>query len=128
MTVKRLSRGFTLVEVVFAIAILSLCLTAAFRAYLLGMDAIVSADGHSRAVILAGELMDQLGDIAPAAGQSAEGEFEEHPEVTWSLTSVPVEWEGQPLPGLVETNVTIFWPGRRSRKTSLSFSVYLRRN
>jgi general secretion pathway protein I len=64
--------GFTLIEIVVALAILAVALGALFQAFSTGLRATTVADRQAAAVILAQSLLERIGqDIPLAAGERA---------------------------------------------------------
>jgi len=67
---RRRQRGFTLIEIVVALAILSVALPALFQAFSGGLRATTSTERRTAAVMLARSLLDRVGaDIPLAPGE-----------------------------------------------------------
>lgn len=69
---RRRQPGFTLIEIIVALAILAVALGALFQAFSTGLRATAVADRKAAAVMLAQSLLDRIGqDIPLAAGERA---------------------------------------------------------
>src|SRR5262249_5860463 len=69
---RRRQRGFTLIEIVVALAILAVALTALFQAFSSGLRAAGVTERQASAVMLARSLLDRVGqDIPLVAGEKA---------------------------------------------------------
>jgi len=79
--------GFTLIEIIVALAILAVALGTLFQAFSTGLRATAVADRQAAAVMLAQSLLDRIGqDIPLAAGEQA-GVSEDG--MHWSIAIVP---------------------------------------
>ena len=82
-------RGFTLLEVIIAVAVLLGALTAIFQLISTGSTASVQAQFRAEAIILAEtKLNEAIGGVIPLESSSAQ-EIEESTEWTWELTVEP---------------------------------------
>jgi general secretion pathway protein I len=111
--------GFTLIEVLAAIVILVLALTALFSAHNSGLRGATAIDEHLQARLLAQSLLAQWsrGRIPQGPSQGRSGQF------VWAVSVAPYagglpkrtgEWT------LYELAVTVAWPGGREiRLTTL---------
>jgi prepilin-type N-terminal cleavage/methylation domain-containing protein len=98
-------RGFTLVEVLVAAAVLAIGISAGVRT--LGVMARASAAAADRetAVRLAEQRLATLEAIDGAAAGDAEGQFEEEPRFRWQQHVTAAS-----TTGVLEATVTITWP------------------
>src|SRR5262245_25109474 len=71
------SRGFTLIEVLVAFAILAVALTALFQLFSSGLGAIGSAERHSMATMLARSLLDDVGAEIPLVPGERRGNLDD---------------------------------------------------
>ena len=70
-------RGFTLIEVLVAFAILAVTLTAFFQLFSGGLGAIGSAERYSMATMLARSILDDVGAEIPLAPGEQSGELDD---------------------------------------------------
>jgi general secretion pathway protein I len=70
-------RGFTLIEVLVAFAILAVALTALFQVFSSGLGAIGTAERHSMAAMLARSILDDVGAEIPLAVGEQRGELDD---------------------------------------------------
>lgn len=70
------NRGFTLIEVLVATAILAVTLTILFQSFSGGINATVKSQKHILAILSAQSLMDRIGHDIPLKNGSKEGETE----------------------------------------------------
>lgn len=70
-------RGFTLIEVLAAFAILAVALTALFQVFSGGLGAIGTAERHSMATMLARSILDDVGAEIPLAIGEQRGELDD---------------------------------------------------
>lgn len=70
-------RGFTLIEVLVAFAILAVALTALFQVFSGGLGAIGTAERHSMATMLARSILDDVGAEIPLAVGEQRGELDD---------------------------------------------------
>lgn len=113
---RRQQAGFTLVEVLTALAVLAVVLTGLFQALATGMRSVASASQHTRALIVARSTLDAAmadGGRVGVEMQGTDGEF------TWAVSQTALydvppatkESKGARLYGLV---AIVSWPpGRR---------------
>ena len=84
---RKRQRGFTLIEIIVALAILAVALGALFQSFSTGLRATAVTDRQAAAVMLAQSLLDRIGqDIPLAAGEQA-GVADDG--LRWSVTIVP---------------------------------------
>lgn len=121
----RSCRGFTLLEVLVAFAILSLTLGVLLRVYASGLRAAVQADGYSRAVLLAQSELERLGREAPLEPGRHAGQWGER--YRWRSRIEPFEPDEGPATDQTgpwapyRVWVTVLWgAGERSRSITLS--------
>jgi len=110
----RVEGGFTLFEVVVAIALLGLILGAAFGLLGVGLRSMRGAQEYTRAVLLAKQKLYQasLGTVEPGmADGGSEG------ELRWTTEVVPDDGSGGELLAQVfQLRVKVSWGGGRARE------------
>jgi general secretion pathway protein I len=112
----RRSAGFTLLEVVVALAIMAIALGVLYRAVGGGVRTVGDLSAYSRAVAV-GESVLQMRDSVPADGWNEAGHWE---GFRWSVASAPYEpGTGAGVP-LHRVQVDVAWSdGLRERSFSL---------
>lgn len=106
---SRSSRGFTLLEVMIALAIIAGSLVVILHSHLLGVNLANRAQGISLAGLLAQEKMEGIiKEGFPEEGEE-EGIFEEHPHFRWRQTVSEAELFEKEIEGLRRIAVTISW-------------------
>jgi general secretion pathway protein I len=109
------SAGFTLLEVVVALAIMAIALGVFYRAVGGGVRTVGDLSAYSRAVAV-GESVLQMHDAVPAGGWSESGQWE---GFRWLVASAPYEPGGAGVP-LYRVQVDVAWSdGLRDRSLSL---------
>lgn len=112
--VRRPARGFTLLEMVIAMAIMFGSLTAIIQLITLGQQASLEAQFRTEAVIYAEtKLQESLAGAIPL--QAGGGQVEEDPDWQWSLTVDPGS-----IDGLLVATMTV----TRNSKEALGKHVY----
>jgi len=112
-TVRR-EGGFTLFEVVVAVALLGMILAAAFGLMGAGLGALRTSREYTRAVLLAKQKLYEISLAKPEAGMQDQGS---EGTLRWSTEVVPEERSGGELPAeLLRLRVRISWPGRSKEK------------
>jgi general secretion pathway protein I len=96
MNGPRRQRGFSLLEVLVAFAIMALSLGVLLRIFGGGGQLAGKADEHARAVVLARSLLDNVGVETPLQEGETSGEIDER--YGWRLRVTPFNPEGDPLP------------------------------
>jgi len=113
--VPRRSSGFTLLEVVVALAIMAIALGVLYRAVGGGVRTVGDLSAYSRAVAI-GESVMQTHDAVPAGGWNESGQWE---GFRWSAASTPYEPGGAGVQ-LHRVQVDVAWSdGLRDRSLSL---------
>lgn len=108
--------GFSLLELVVAMAIMSIALGVLYRAVGGGVRNVGDLSAYSRAVAL-GESLLQTHDSVPAEGWNESGLWE---GFRWAVASSPYEPESGPMPAVHRVQVDIAWhDGARERSFSL---------
>ena len=110
------SAGFTLVEVVVALAIMAMALGVLYRAVGGGLRTVGDLSAYSRAAAV-GESVLQMRDSVPAEGWNDAGQWE---GFRWSVASAPYEPGTGPGVPLHRVQVDVAWSdGLRDRTFSL---------
>ncbi len=110
------SRGFSLLEVVVALAIMSIVLGVLYRAVGGGVRTVGELSDYSRAVII-GESLLQTRDAVPAEGWNESGQWE---GFRWSVASAPYEQQEGSAVALHRVQVDVLWgDGTREKSFSL---------
>jgi general secretion pathway protein I len=109
------ARGFTLIEVLVAFAILALTLAALMQLFATGLRSADATDRHLMALMLARSVLDDVGTEIPIAAGEQSADIEQGYRWTVrilpSATLAPVtnaEWMAVPY----EVQVAITWNGR----------------
>lgn len=108
-------RGFTLLEVMIAIAILGVALTVILQLFAQGLDSAKRSGEYSKAVLYAKEKMEELIAMDDLAEGEESGEFDD--VYRWHREIKPAELEDeedqesyQPLPmEIFELSVRVSW-------------------
>jgi len=116
MRAARRSAGFTLLEVVVALAIMAIALGVLYRAVGGGVRTVGDLSSYSRAVAI-GESVLQMREAVPAEGWNDAGEWQ---GFRWSVASAPYQaGSGAGVP-LHRVQVDVGWSdGLRERSFSL---------
>jgi general secretion pathway protein I len=110
------SSGFSLLEVVVALAIMSIALGVLYRAVGGGVRTVGDLSAHSRAVVI-GESLLQMRDAVPAEGWNESGQWE---GFRWSVASTPYDAVAGTAVALHRVQVDVAWSdGLRDQNFSL---------
>lgn len=100
-------RGFTLLEVIVSLAVLSIGLVAVLEAYSAAARVSLQDEFLTTATFLAAGKMEEVLKEPYISTASDEGDFgEEFPEYTWSVETTESDMEG-----LLVLKVTVEWEG-----------------
>lgn len=91
---RRTNRGFTLVEVLIAFAILAVTLTALIQAFSQGLRSLEVAEDYATATMLARSKMAEIGPLIAVEESEFTGEFENGWQ--WRVEIVPFADDGDP--------------------------------
>ncbi len=109
--------GFSLLELVVALAIMSIGLGVLYRAVGGGVRTVGDLSAHSRAVII-GESVLQMRDSVPVEGWSETGQWEGY---RWSVASTPYEAAAGSAVALHRVQVEVVWSdGLREQSFALA--------
>ena len=110
------SAGFTLLEVVVALAIMSISLAVLYRAVGGGVRTVGDLSAYSRAVSVAESVL-QLRDTVPAEGWNESGGWEGY---RWSVASAPYDAGAGTEVAIHRVQVDVAWfDGLRERTFAL---------
>lgn len=86
------SRGFTLIEVLVALAIVALALSVIFTGFSVGLRGRRTAEDYEQATMLAQSKLNAVGVVAPLQQGKTSGEFNDR--YRWTVTVKPYEEKG----------------------------------
>jgi len=117
------NRGFTLIEILVAISILSISLVVIFQLFSGGLKSSRLSDQYTRGIFHAKEKMEEILLSTEFAEEVSEGEFED--SFRWKSKTVPIEQaeeEASKLPfNTYNIKVDIFWDeGYKEKRFSIS--------
>jgi general secretion pathway protein I len=114
---RRVRRGFTLIEVLIAFAILAVAMTALFQVFSNGLRTIGVAERYTMATMLARSVIDDVGVEIPLVPGERRGEIGDG--FSWSVriarsTAVKPLVDAEELGIPYDVSVTVSWDGGRS--------------
>ena len=87
--------GFTLLEVLVAVAILAIAMVAILKANVQNLDALNESRESTMASLLAAGKLAEIEAMGPADWAEFQGDFgEDHPDYTWEVETARTEAEG----------------------------------
>ncbi|MFP3871160.1 MAG: prepilin-type N-terminal cleavage/methylation domain-containing protein [Syntrophobacteria bacterium] len=87
--------GFTLLELMVAVAILAIAFVAILKANVQSVDALVDTREMSTATLLAASKLAEIEAVGAATWNRFAGDFgDEYPDFSWELETSPAEVEG----------------------------------
>ncbi|MDO8282400.1 MAG: type II secretion system protein [Thermodesulfovibrionia bacterium] len=107
------SRGFTLIEVIVSVAIMSICLVMVMRLFSAGLRASRSSCDYTRAMVHAKEKMEEL-SFKPEAGS---GDFDDG--FKWEAELVPYMFSEEARYNLWQLKVKISWTTAVTKESSI---------
>ena len=125
-------RGFSLLEVLIAFAILSISLGVLLQAFATGMRNAALADDYTRATLYAESILAALGREAPLEEGERSGAINE--QFTWHSRITPYT-EGLPPPSeptqgsepmrvrVYQVSVAVSWAGARGKQRSVALET-----
>ena len=88
-------RGFTLLEVMVAVAILAIALVAILKANVQSLDALVETRARTTVSLLAASKMAEIESVGAAEWSEFQGDFgDDYPSFTWQVETSSTEVEG----------------------------------
>lgn len=109
---RGLKKGFTLLELVIAVGILSIALVVIIRGYVVTLGGMEHASGRMTAFMLAENLLTEYeldGDFSPGDDS---GRFEEEFEgFFWEMSAVPLSWGGEVVDGILRVEFSVYREG-----------------
>jgi general secretion pathway protein I len=116
----RREAGFTLLEVIVALAILAVAFVLAMELLANGVRAAKASEDYTQAVLLARQKIAEISVTSSLKESADQGEFEGG--FRWASEIQPLPQEEEALPAqLYQVRVRVTWPGRRREK---SFDLY----
>ncbi len=110
------ARGFSLLELVVAMAIMSIALGVLYRAVGGGARTVGDLSAYSRALAVAESVL-QMRDAVPADGWKDDGDWE---GLRWSVLTTPIEVASGNQPAVHRVQVDVTWSdGQRNRALTL---------
>lgn len=116
------SNGFSLMEVMVALAIMSISLVAIFQLYSLALRSIKKADDYTNAVLYARSMMDEAYALADPAEAATSKEMGEAYKVIREVVLQSSSEDGKTK--LYQITVTVTWPPSGSLKIKGLRSMY----
>ncbi len=111
---RRREAGFTLLEVMIALAILGVAFALAMELLATGVRSAKASEDYTQAVLLARQKLAEIAATPNAEGSADGGEF--GGGFRWSSEVQPLPQE-EDLPALLyQVRVRVTWPGRRGEK------------
>lgn len=87
-------RGFTLLEVMVAVAILAIALVAILKANVQSLDTLIETKERTTVSMLAASKMAEVEAVGAADWSEFQGDFgEDYPDFTWRVETAPTEVE-----------------------------------
>ena len=87
-------RGFTLLEVMVAVAILAIALVAILKANVQSLDTLIETRERTTVSMLAASKMAEVEAVGAANWSEFQGDFgEDYPDFTWRVETAPTEVE-----------------------------------
>ncbi|MCK4948289.1 MAG: prepilin-type N-terminal cleavage/methylation domain-containing protein [Candidatus Aureabacteria bacterium] len=125
-------KGFTLLEVMVAVAILSLGLIIAIQSFSVSLRIAETSLNLSKAALLAQRKLSEIELEGFSFESLNSGDFgENYPDFGWETDITPVELKEplieaglEDMPVLYQVAITIFWQERGKRR-DLTFTTYL---
>jgi len=116
------SSGFSLMEVMVALAIMSISLVAIFQLYSIALRSIKKADDYTNAVLYARSMMDEAYALADPAEAATSKEMGEAYKVIREVVLQTSSEDGKTK--LYQITVTVTWPPSGSLKIKGLRSMY----
>ena len=116
------SRGFSLLEVMVALAILGIALVAIFQLFSINLRSTQKAEDYSKAIFYARSMMDEAYSFIDPADASDSKEYEDKYEVTRSVSLKSESEDGKTK--LYEITVAVAWPPSGNFRISGLRTVY----
>lgn len=125
MPAKNRSRGFTLIEVLVALAVLALALGVLFQIFSTGLNNSRVAEAYAKATLLAQSKLASLGIEEPLGEGQNTGRFDE--QFGWRVDVHSHEREERPVGQVAplepyEVVVTVYW-GETDEERSVSLTT-----
>lgn len=114
--------GLTLLEVLVALAILTIGIAGVLHAFSSSMASAAAAESYSNAAILANQVASELDRQDPLEAETLTGTFEDAPGYKWEAVVQPEDANG-----LMRAIITVSWKVGKNWK-SFDMVVCLRRN
>jgi general secretion pathway protein I len=109
-------RGFTLLEVVIALAILGIAFALAMELLANGVRSAKASEDYTQAVLLARQKIAEMAITPYLSGSGEQGDF--GGGFRWSSEVQPIPPQEEGLPArLYQVRVRVTWPGRRGEKS-----------
>ena len=112
MTASARQAGFTLLEVLVALAILSIAVVACIEGFAQGLRLLTLASAHQQAILLADQKVREVVDVKEGQEQGMEGSFRWERTLTGVEAPDLVPATGQPLWRLYQIDVRVGWERR----------------
>ncbi len=108
-------RGFTLLEVIIALAILGVAFGLAVELLASGVRSAKTAEDYTQAVLLARQKMAEMTGTHALEGSADHGDF--GGGFQWTSEIQPVTQEERLPAQLYQVRIRVSWPGRRAEKS-----------
>ncbi|MFO8085328.1 MAG: type II secretion system protein [Desulfobacterales bacterium] len=122
MPLSQPARGFTLIEILVAMMLLSICLVVILQLFSGGLKSGKTAEDYTRAVFYAREKMEEYLLMEDFQEGVFEGTFDDVYRWRADITYVePEDEEPERLVDLFQVNVSVFWAaGKREKEFQIS--------
>ena len=104
----RLSKGFSLLEVMIALAILGIALVAIFQLFSINLRSTQRAEDYTKAIFYARSMLDEAYIFVDPSDESASEEYEEKYTVKRDVSLKSESDDGKTK--VYEISVTVNWP------------------